>query len=129
MSAPPRYKARQKESLAWLFVALIKIELEPLTLSLRHTNKGFIKRFHQLVRLGFVRNECNNTDKWLITNTQEIIFFLHSIEPHIRTQRESKIVDLLIQHLEAPSQETKEALEPLMKKHNVHAYILEDYLS
>lgn len=125
----PRYKARQKEALAWLFVASIKIDLEPLKLSITHTNRGFLKRFHQLIRLGFVKTQDLNRDIWQVTNTQEIIFFLNSIKPHIHTQRESKIVNLLIQHFEAPSEETKEALEPLLKKHNILFFVLDEYFS
>jgi len=76
-----------------------------------------------------VRNECTNTDKWVLTDTQEIRFFLGSIRFYLHTQRENKIVEALIQHLETPTEETKEALQPFLKKHNMQFFILEDYLS
>ena len=119
----PKYKARQREVLAWLFTACIKIDLNPSKLSIRHANKDFIKRFHQLVRLGKTTWEDLNTDRWQLNNPKEIRFLMQTILPHIHTQREKRIAELLIKQCEAPSQETEEKLKPLLKKHNLHFYI------
>ena len=119
----PTYKAKEKEALAWLFTALMKIELEPLTLSLTHTNDDFLRRFTQLAKLGRVRLKDLNTRKWELTNPKEIAFLLTEMKSHIHTQRERNIADLLIAQCTKPNIKTEDKLKPLIRKHNVYFYI------
>ncbi len=122
MTLYPKYKRFQKQILAWLFIACVKIDPNPLTLSILHSNKDFVRRFLQLVRLGKTTWEDFNSDRWQLDNTKEINFLLRSIQPHIHCRREKLIAKLLIKQCESPSQETEEKLKPLLKKHNLHFY-------
>ena len=119
----PKYKVKQRESLGWLFTACVKIDLNPLKLSIRHANKDFIRRFLQLVRLGKTTWEDLNIDRWQLNNPKEIRFLMQTISPHLHTQRERRIAELLIRQCEAPSQEIEDKLKPLIRKHNIHFFI------
>lgn len=125
MSKLPKYKAKEKESLAWLFISLMKIDLEPLTLSIRHSNEDFLRRFTQLVKLGTTTHDYTdlNARTWQLTNPKEIAFLIQQIKPHIHTQREKHIAELLIQQCTHPDNKTEQKLRPLIRKHNIYFYI------
>jgi len=123
----PTYKVKQKEVLAWLFIALIKIDLEPLTLSLTHCNEDFLRRYLQLVRLGTLTHDEEFRElyirKWQLTKPLHIAYFLTQIKKCVCTQSERRICELLIQQCYEPKTETENKLKPLIQKHNVVFYI------
>jgi len=125
LSQFPKYKRKEKESIAWLFIACIKVETDPLKLLLRHANSDFLRRFLQTVKLGTLRNPRYdlNTRNWELTNPQEVIFLLTQIESHIHTQADRNLALALIEHIENPTTKTETKLKRLAKKHNINFYV------
>ena len=125
MSLYPEYTRKQKEALAWLFVALVKVETDPLRLSIRHANADFLRRFLQLIQLGTLRRPRYdfNTRTWELADPQEIARLLRQIEPHIHTQADHNLALALIGHIEKSMATTRSKLERLAKKHNIYFYI------
>lgn len=123
----PKYKARAKEALAWIFTGFIKIDIQPLTLSIKHPNDDFIRRFTQLIKLGTVKHSWEEGDfdtrTWRLTNPKEILFLMQQIESYIHTQSERRISELLIKQCTNPDDEILAKLIPLIKKHNKYFYI------
>jgi len=121
----PSYKLTDKKILAWLFVAVIKVNVEPLSLELTHPNEDLLRRFLQLVRLGKIGNILKDIDinTWQLKNPTHISFLMQEIKPHIRMQRERRIADLLISQCNEPNDKTKKKLKAQIIKHNGYFYI------
>lgn len=116
----PKYKRKEKEILAWLFVATCKIEIQPTQLTITHFNRDFLHRFKQLVRLGRLGSYgTTNIGTWELTDPKEISFLMEQISPYIHTQRQRRIAKLLKQYCDRPNHKTETQLKKLVAKHNV----------
>jgi hypothetical protein len=113
----PEYKRKEKEILAWLFMASIDVEIynAKATLILKHLSLDFLRRFKQLVRLGNYTADTfeRGTPHWYLKDHNQIMFLLKQIISFIRTRHRKRLAKVLIEFCENPNSDTEEKAKKL----------------
>jgi hypothetical protein len=94
-TAMPEYKRKEKEILAWLFMASIDVEIynAKATLLLKHLSLDFLRRFKQLVKLGTYTFDTfeRGTPYWRLKDPNQISFLLKQIISFIRVRHRKRL--------------------------------------
>jgi hypothetical protein len=113
----PEYKRKEKEILAWLFMASIDVEIynAKATLLLKHLSLDFLRRFKQLVKLGTYTFDTfeRGTPYWRLKDPNQISFLLKQIISFIRVRHRKRLAKALIEFCENPSPDTLEKAKKL----------------